>query len=181
MAHAGLTLENPVTGERIVFRKTGEDRLVLDHFLKPHTGTFAEHVQLNQEERFTILRGKGVYLLDGIQRAAQAGERFRVPPGIPHRNPWNDSNAELVFRHETFPNLGSEIFFESIFSLAQAGKADRKGEVSALQVIVIGAGLQSQTYVTGLPITVQKALLPLLAAFGRRLGYPASYSMERSQ
>jgi mannose-6-phosphate isomerase-like protein (cupin superfamily) len=181
MAVPGQALENPITGERIVFRETGAERLVIDHSLKPHTSTFAEHIQLNQEERFTILSGTGTYRLNGLDRTARAGEVIVVPPGTPHRNPWNEGDEELLFRHETSPNLGSEIFFESLFSLARDGRTDKKGDVSALQVIVIGAGLKSQTYTTGIPVSIQRLMIPVLAALGRWLGYPARYPLERSE
>lgn len=185
MASPGQTLENPITGERIVFCQTAHEtdgrRLVIDHFLRPHTGTFPEHVQLNQEERFTILSGTATYRLNGVQNTAHAGEVIVVPYGAPHRNPWNESDQELVFRHETSPDLGSEVFFESLFSLAQDGKTNRTGEVSALQIIVIGAGLESQTYVTGIPISIQKVMNPLLAMIGRWLGYPTHYSLAKAK
>jgi mannose-6-phosphate isomerase-like protein (cupin superfamily) len=179
MATPGQTLQNPVTGERIVFRQTAHEtggrKVVIDHFLPPHTGTFAEHVQLNQEERFEILSGTATYRLNGVQSTALAGEVILVPAGMSHRNPWNESDRDLVFRHETIPDLGSEIFFESIFRLAQDGKTNHKGEVYPLQILVIGSGLESQTYVTHIPIAIQRVLIPLLGTIGRWLGYPPRY------
>jgi mannose-6-phosphate isomerase-like protein (cupin superfamily) len=181
---AEVPLENPVTGERILFRErayeTGGRRVVIDHFLKPHTGTFAEHVQLNQDERFEILSGTATYRLNGVQSTAQPGEVILVPRGTPHQNPWNESDQDLVFRHETSPDFGSEIFFESLFSLAQVGKTDRKGEVSLMQLMTIGAGLESQTYVTDIPISVQRLMIPVLGTIGRWLGYPTRYSLEKA-
>lgn len=184
MATPGQTLLNPITGERIVFRETAHEtggrKLVIDHFLPPHTDTFAEHVQLNQEERFEILSGTATYSLKGVRGKASLGEMIVVPYGAPHRNAWNESDQELMFRHETRPDLGSEVFFESLFSLAQAGRTNRKGEVSPLQILVIGAGLESQTYVTSIPIAIQRVMIPLLGAIGRWLGYPAHYSLPRA-
>jgi mannose-6-phosphate isomerase-like protein (cupin superfamily) len=183
MATAGQTLENPITGERIVFRQTSHEtagrRVVIDHFLKPHTDTFAEHVQLNQEERFEILSGTATYRLNGTQRTAHAGEVILIPYGTPHRNPWNESEQELVFRHTTSPDLGSEIFFESLFSLAQDGKANGKGEVSPLQLFAIGASLESQTYVTSIPISIQRVMIPVLGTIAGWMGYPRHYSLAK--
>jgi quercetin dioxygenase-like cupin family protein len=185
MAIPGQVLENPITGERIMFRKTAQatrgDKLIIDHFLKPHTSTFPEHVQLNQEERFEILHGVATYSLNGIYDTAHAGKVIIVPPSTPHRNPWNESDYDMAFRHETSPDLGSEVFFETLFSLAQDGKTNHKGEVSALQILVIGAGLETQTFVTGIPIFVQRVMNPILAAIGRWLGYPARYSLGKDR
>jgi quercetin dioxygenase-like cupin family protein len=183
MATSGQVLENPITGERIIFRQTAQEtggkKLVIDHFLRPHTSTFPEHVQLNQEERFEILSGLAAYSLNRAHITARAGEVIIVPSGTPHGNPWNESDQEMSFRHETSPDYGSEVFFESIFSLAQDGKTNRNGEVNALQIIVIGGGLKSQTYLTAIPLIVQKVIIPILAAIGRGLGYPVRYSLRR--
>jgi mannose-6-phosphate isomerase-like protein (cupin superfamily) len=179
MATAGQWIENPITGERIEFLQTAQESggacVVLDHFLKPHTSTFPEHVQLNQEERFEIISGIASYSINGVKRQAHAGEVIVVPPGTRHMNPWNESDSALHFRHTTRPDLGSERFFETIFSLARDGKTNAKGEVNTLQVIVIGAALTSQTYQTGIPISVQRVLIRVLAVIGRWLGYRAHY------
>jgi mannose-6-phosphate isomerase-like protein (cupin superfamily) len=184
MATPGQTLVNPITGERIVFRETAYEtsgrKLVIDHFLPPHTDTFAEHVQLNQEERFEILSGTATYRLNGVRASARLGEVIVVPDGTPHQNPWNDGDQEMVFRHETRPDCGSEVFFESLFSLAEAGRTNHKGEVSPLQILVIGAGLESQTYATSIPIAIQRVMIPLLGAIGRWLGYPTHYALPRA-
>ena len=179
-----LTLENPITGERVIFRQRAHEtdgaRVVIDHHLKPHTGTFPEHIQLNQDERFEILSGTATISLNGVQKTAQAGDVILAPRGTPHRNPWNESNLDMAFRHETSPDFGSDVYFESLFSLAQAGKINRKGEVNALQIIVIGAGLKSQTYLTAFPIIAQKIINRILAAIGRLLGYPSRYSLSKA-
>jgi mannose-6-phosphate isomerase-like protein (cupin superfamily) len=179
MATAGQCLENPITGERIVFLQTAQEsegaRVVIDHFLRPHTPTFSEHVQLNQEERFEIISGSASYRINGVKRQAHAGEIIIVPPGTPHMNPWNESDTDLHFRHTTSPDLGSERFFETLFSLARDGKTNARGEVNLLQVIVIGDALASQTYRTGIPMSVQRVLIRVLAVIGRWLGYRAHY------
>jgi short-subunit dehydrogenase/quercetin dioxygenase-like cupin family protein len=175
----GQSFENPITGERIVFRTTAREtngaRVVIDHYLKPHTDTFPEHVQLNQQERFEIISGTACFSINGVKRYARPGDLILVPPGTRHRNPWNESDSGLHFRHETSPDLGSEQFFATLFRLAQEGKTNRKGEVSLLRLAVIGDALASETYVTFAPIWLQQMLVPLLAAIGRRLGYRAHY------
>jgi mannose-6-phosphate isomerase-like protein (cupin superfamily) len=179
MATPGQWLENPFTGERIVFIETAQEtkgtRVVIDHFLPPHTDTFPEHLQLNQEERFEIIAGSASYSIGRVQHQASAGDVIVVPAGTPHRNPWNSSAAALHFRHQTTPDLGSEQFFETIFSLARDGKTNRKGEVPLLHLMVIGDALASKTYQTGIPISVQRVAIRILAALGRRLGYRPHY------
>ena len=61
MIQAGDVIENPVTGERLVFlktsRETNGEAVVLEAFVKPNGFVAAAHVHPNQEERFLILRG----------------------------------------------------------------------------------------------------------------------------
>jgi len=55
---AGDTIENPVTGERIVFHKTSRDTggeaVVIECFVRPHGFVAAAHVHPSQEERFQM-------------------------------------------------------------------------------------------------------------------------------
>ena len=54
--HPGDVIENPVTGERLVFRKTSRETngeaVVLETFVKPSGFVAAAHVHPFQEERF---------------------------------------------------------------------------------------------------------------------------------
>ena len=61
MFRAGDTIENPVTGERIVFAKTSRETngevVVVETFVQPGGFVAAAHVHPGQEERFHVLRG----------------------------------------------------------------------------------------------------------------------------
>jgi hypothetical protein len=181
MANKGQSLNNPCTGERIVFQQTEKDTggtlVEFDHYMQPRTTpTFAEHVQLNQEERFEIVSGAARYRLNGAELQAQAGETVIVPPGAFHINCWNAGPAELQLRHSFRPALGSDFFFETMFTLAQAGKTNAKGEVNLFHLAVIGSEIESQTYTAGIPIPLQRVGLSILATLGRWLGYRAPRS-----
>ena len=58
MAYAGQVLKNPISGERIVFRKTAADTagelLAFELFLSPDGHVPGAHVHLEQEERFEV-------------------------------------------------------------------------------------------------------------------------------
>jgi hypothetical protein len=177
LAYVGQTLNNPYTGERILFEQTGRELVSFEHFMSPRTKpTFPEHVQLNQEERFEILAGSACYRLDGIERQAHVGETVVVPPKVVHINCWNRSPDELRMRHSFRPGLGSDIFFETMFSLAMNGQTNARGEVNLLQLAVIGNAIESQTFNASLPISLQRIALPVVAMIGRLLGYRAQYS-----
>ena len=61
MIRAGDTLENPITGERIVFRQTSRETngeaVVIETYVQPDGFVAAAHVHPSQEERFEVLRG----------------------------------------------------------------------------------------------------------------------------
>jgi len=181
MPYAGQTLNNPFTGERIIFEQTEQDTggalIAFEHFMLPRTTpTFPEHVQLNQEERFEIISGTARYRLAGVEGQARAGETVIVPPGAIHINCWNEGPEALKMRHSFRPGGGADIFFETIFTLAMNGKTNARGEVNLLQLAVIGNEINSQTFNAGIPISLQRLALPVLAMIGRLLGYRARSS-----
>jgi hypothetical protein len=180
MAQPGQAIENPRTGERIIFRVTqrasGGALVEFDHFLPPGPSTFAEHVQLNQEERFEIISGAARYRLSGAEGQAGPGEVVVVPPGAYHLNCWSAGPDELHLRHSFRPALNNEDFFETLFALARLGKTGPRGEVNLLQLAVIGRQIKSETFAAGLPVAVQRLGLPVLASLGRLLGYRARYT-----
>jgi len=183
MAYAGQTLNNPFTGERIIFEQTEQDTdralVAFEHFMLPRTTpTFPEHVQLNQEERFEIISGTARYRLAGVEGQAHTGETVIVPPGAIHINCWNEGPEALKMRHSFRPGGGADIFFETIFTLAMNGKTNARGEVNLLQLAVIGNEIKSQTFNAGIPISLQRLALPVLAMIGRLLGYRARSSSE---
>src|SRR3990172_7452383 len=88
MAHAGDTIENPATGERIVFRRTAADTggelLLFDLFLKPHGFIPVEHLHARQEERVEVVAGSLRYRLGGRGESLATPESAGPPPGLPH-------------------------------------------------------------------------------------------------
>jgi hypothetical protein len=179
MAQPGQIIHNPRTGERIVFRhtqrETGGAYVEFDHFLPPGPSAFAEHVQLNQEERFDIVAGLARYRLNGAERQAGPSEAVVIPPGAYHLNCWAAGPETLQLRHSFRPALDNEDFFETLFALARLGKTDPRGGVNLLQLAVIGSEIESQTFSAGIPVSLQRLGLRVLASLGRRLGYQARY------
>ncbi len=184
MPYTAQTLNNPYTGERIIFEQTEQDTggvlVAFEHFMSPRpTPTFPEHVQLKQEERFEILAGSARYRLNGVDGEAHTGETVIIPARAIHINCWNAGLEELQMRHSFRPGLGADIFFETLFTLALNGKTNAKGELNLLQLAVIGNEIESQTFNAGIPIPLQRLALPVLAMIGRLFGYRARYSFVR--
>jgi quercetin dioxygenase-like cupin family protein len=132
MIRAGDSIENAVTGERIVFRQTsretGGEAVVIDTYVQPNGCVAAAHVHPSQEERFEVLRGTVGFRIGREKLVAGPGQRLTVPAGTPHRF-WNAGNTEAHFVCEIRPALQFESLIETMFTLAAEGKTNRGSPV----------------------------------------------------
>ncbi len=187
MAVAGQSIENPVTGQRILFltsaRENGGTRWEVEWFIQPHRGRFPPaHMHPAFPERFEILAGSARYRVGRQEYAVRAGEVITLPAGIGHLHPWSVSDQELHMR-QTFrlpqANLqglqATEGFFETLFGLARDGKVGRNGLPNLLQFLVLAHSGSPLTYAPDIPIQVQEISVGAMAALGRLLGYRARY------
>ena len=174
MARQGDTLENPVAGERIVFRRTAADSggavLSFDYFLPAGGSVPLAHVHPRQEERFEVVSGRARIRVGRRLRGASAGESVVVPRGSVHRL-WNDGEDELHVLVEFRPALRTEEGFEQLFGLARDGKLSRRGFPHPLQIAVMAKEYRDEAQFPLLPTVVQRALIAPLAAIGARRGY----------
>jgi mannose-6-phosphate isomerase-like protein (cupin superfamily) len=178
MVQAGDTIENPVTGERIVFRKTsretGGQAVVIECFVKPDGAVAAAHVHPSQEERFEVLSGSAGFRLGREKVTAGPGERITVPAGTAHKF-WNAGEDELHFVCEVRPALQFEQLVETMFALAADGKTNRKGMPNPLRLAVIARAHFDTVRLPFPPAWMQRAGLALGAPLGRLLGFRATY------
>jgi mannose-6-phosphate isomerase-like protein (cupin superfamily) len=181
LARSGDVIENPVSGERIVFRKTASETngelLQFDYFLKPNSkGTASlRHKHPKLEERFDVAAGTMCYILgDTKTKSAPSGGRVVVPTGTPHAL-WNEEDGELQVTTECRPALNIERFFEVMYGLARDGKTNKSGIPGLLQTAVIFREFKSEV-AAGTPATkVFAALSVVLAPIGRLRGYKGWY------
>jgi len=178
MIRAGDTIENPITGERLVFRKTsretGGQAVVVETFVQPNGFVAAAHVHPSQEERFEILRGSVGFKIGRKKLVAGPGQRLTVPAGTPHKF-WNAGDDEAHFVCEVRPALQFESLLETMFALAVNGKTNRKGMPNPLRLAVIANAHFDTVQLPFPPALVQKVGLLLGAPVGRLLGYGATY------
>lgn len=176
MALRGDALENPVTGERLVFRRTAADSggsvLAFDYFLAAGGSVPLAHVHPRQEERFAIVSGRARIRVGSRRRRASAEESVVVPRGTVHRL-WNDGEDELHVLVEFRPALRTEEGFEQLFGLGRDGKLSRGGFPHPLQIVVMAKEYRDEAQFPLVPALVQRALIAPLAAIGARLGYRA--------
>lgn len=178
MARAGDTIENPVSGERITWRRTTAETngalLQWEHALRPGARVPNDHVHLRQEERFEVIAGTARVRVGNEVRELSAGESVVIPGGTPH-GLYNETSEEVRVQAELRPAMNTELFFETSYGLARDGKVDRRGVPGILHLAVILRDLGEEHYMPGMPIALQRAALVALAPLGRLLSYRARY------
>jgi mannose-6-phosphate isomerase-like protein (cupin superfamily) len=179
MIRAGDTIENPVTGERLVFHRTsaetGGEAVVVECILQPNAAVAAAHVHPFQEERFEVLRGTVGFKVGRDKTLAGPGRRLTVPAGHAHKF-WNAGEEEASFVCEIRPALQFEQLIETMFALAADGKTNRKGMPNPLRLAVIANEHFDTVRLPFPPAWMQKTGLVLGAPFGRLLGYRPVYT-----
>ena len=179
MIRTGDTIENPVTGERIIFRQTSRDTkgeaVVIEAFVQPDGAVAAAHVHPSQEERFEVLHGSVGFKVGGKKLVAGPGERLTIPAGLTHKF-WNAGDDEAHFVCEVRPALQFERLLETMFALAADGKTNRKGMPNPLRLAVIAHAHFDTVRLPFPPAWMQQLGLALGAPLGRILGYEATYT-----
>jgi quercetin dioxygenase-like cupin family protein len=183
MAKAGEMIEHPVTGERVIFRKTAQDThgelLQAELIVNPHGFVAAEHIHPLQEERFEVSSGSVRLRMNDIEKEIQKGENMVVPSRTPHLW-WNDGEQEARVLVEVRPALRIEEFFETFFGLAQAGKVNQKtGLPNPFVMALIMREFEDEIYLAQPPLPVQRVLFSVLGAIGRMCGYRGRYAYPR--
>jgi quercetin dioxygenase-like cupin family protein len=183
MISRGDMIENPATGEILVFhetsRDTGGQRVMVETIVQPRGFVAAAHVHPHQTERFEIVAGTVGFDVDGERLHGEAGDVLSVAPGQAHRF-WNEGDDEARFLCEVQPALQFESLIETMFGLAADGKTNRKGMPNPLRLAVIARAHFDTVRLPRLPAWVQRAGLAMGAALGRLAGYRPTYESARS-
>jgi quercetin dioxygenase-like cupin family protein len=183
MIRPGDRLENPVTGEVLIFHRTSEETggesVLIETIVHPDGFVAAAHVHPYQTERFEVLKGLLGLRLDNTELLAKPGDVALVPPGTPHRF-WNAGKGEARFLCEVRPALQFESLIETMFTLAAEGKTNRKGMPNPFRLAVIANAHFDTVRLPFPPAAVQRAGLALGSPVGKLLGYPETVTRETS-
>lgn len=178
MAIRGQILDNPVTGERIVFRATAADTggevLAFDLILAPGGHVPAPHVHPEQEERFEVKKGRMQFWL-GLKRViAGPGQIVVVPPGAVHFFA-NAGKETAQVRVEVRPALRMEQLLEVSTALAQEGRTVLGGIPKPLDMALFLREFERETRIPFIPPQAVQALTAPLAALARFHGLDRRY------
>ena len=151
--------------------------MVIETYVQPNGFVAAAHVHPSQEERFEVLRGSVGFRIGREKLVAGPGKRLTVPAGTPHKF-WNAGDEVAHFVCEVRPALQFEALIETMFSLAAAGKTNRKGMPNPLRLAVIATTYFDTVRLPFPPALLQRMALALEAPAGRLFGYEAAYTAE---
>jgi quercetin dioxygenase-like cupin family protein len=172
--HTGDALENPITGEILIFRRTSADTdgesVLVETIVRPDGFVAAAHVHPLQSERFEVLEGIIGLRIGPKTMTAKAGDVMLVPPGTPHRF-WNACAEEARFLCEVRPALAFESLIETMFTLAADGRTNKRGLPNPLHLAVIAREHFDTVRLPFPPAWIQRATLALGAPLGRAVGY----------
>ena len=137
MAYAGQVIDNPVSGEQIVFNKTAADTggeyLEIELRLAADGRVPGMHVHPGQEERFEVLEGRMRFRMGLKTIEAGPGDVVTVPSGKAHKFS-NVGLTRAVARVTVTPALDMERLFETTAALAHEGRVRSSGMPKALDL-----------------------------------------------
>lgn len=177
MDYSGMEIVNPLTGQRIAFRRTGAETggaySEMDMAYQPGAWVDAEHLHPVQEERFEVLAGTLRFIVDGREQVAGPGAVLTVPPRTRHT--FSNIGADVARVRVTYrPALQNEAFFVSYFALAHAGQLDPKRHMPGLlQLAVLLRAFRAELRPMAVPPWLDLLLLRPLAIVAGLLGYSA--------
>jgi quercetin dioxygenase-like cupin family protein len=178
MAHAGLILDNPVSGERLEFRRTAADTngelLEFDLTLAADGHVPGAHVHPEQEERFVVHSGRVRFRLGARKIVAGPGDVVVVPAGKVHAFK-NVGGEEAKVRVQVSPALDMERLFEATVALAAEGATNRKGMPKPLHLALFVRRFRREVRAPFPPAPIVAALLAPLAWIGTRRGHAERY------
>jgi quercetin dioxygenase-like cupin family protein len=178
MFHAGDQIDNPVTGERLIFHETAAEtngeRSVFETVVQPGGFVAAAHLHPYQTETFEVIAGT-LGMSRGKEKAElKAGEKVIVESGTPHKF-WNAGEDEVRFKCTVTPALQFERLIATMYSLAAAGKTNKKGMPNPLRLAVIANHHFDDVRLPKIPHWMQKMGLLLGAPVGKVLGYGPTF------
>jgi quercetin dioxygenase-like cupin family protein len=182
MAHAGQTIENRISGERITFRKTAADTggelLEIDLELAPDGHVPGKHVHPAQEERFEVLSGTMKFKKGRETVVAEAGDVVTVPAGVAHKFE-NGGDETALVRVQVRPALKMEQLFETAVALADEGRTTSKGMPKPLDLALFVREYADEVQGAFPPAWVQRATMAPLAWIARKRGRGLRYAPSR--
>ncbi len=155
----GSVLSAP--GKDLTFLAAPSGRLRFREDVRPDAAPVPLHVHLRQTERFHVIEGQLLLILDGRTQTLHPGESVEVPPGRMHSYaPAGD--ASVVIEVELWPDRQDHQFFETIYGLTREGRLPPRGPREALALLALCH--RHGFFIAGPPRAVIRPVAALAAA-----------------
>lgn len=173
-------IENPFSGERMTFLTTGEEtggEFARVRVELPAGGSGPPlHYHLTFTETFEVMEGTLDMYVGGRKhhRMLKSGDSAHAPVKVPHTF-WNSSEEPVVFEAEMRPAQPFENTIRTAFGMARDGKTNKKGVPTNIWELALVYEI-SGSYMTGMPLFLQRRIFGILARIARRMGYDPEFS-----
>lgn len=171
-------IENPVTGEQIVFDETAstDERLVWDEMRPGNVEPPPVHYHPRTEEQFEVTEGLLVVEIRGERHLVEASEEIVVPPATPHVSYTEADFAE--FRREVTPPGQWREALTARFAAVHA-VGEFSGVTGLLQTVLLIREYPDVVVPEQPPRSVQCLLFPVLAVVARTFGLKPRHPYPR--
>jgi quercetin dioxygenase-like cupin family protein len=171
MAHAGDVIENPLTGQRLIFLVTSADSdgelFAAEGIFPPGGFAGVAHIHPHQDEHFEVLAGHAVFDIDGARHVLGANDTIDALRGTKHTFA-NAGEDEMRVRFEFRPALAStDRFYELYFAFAQQGRVNSKAMPDLLDIATVWPVTSKHAVLATPPPVIQHALFRVLAPIAR--------------
>jgi quercetin dioxygenase-like cupin family protein len=164
-------IDDPRSGQRVVFRRTDGDALEVDLFVR--RGAFVrEHLHPAQEETFAGVAGTFVLEVGGEQRTIRPGEAIVIPARTPHGFEPAAEDAQLLVTVRPAFELGG--YFRDYLTLSRDGllRIPERGLPRPLLLFaVLMDRYRREMAVPKVPIWLQRPVWRAIGALGRLRGH----------
>ena len=181
---ASRVIENPLSGEQIVIRRTSAqtDGAVLDWelTLAPGGKVPSSHAHPGEEEVFTILEGTMRFRIGWRRRTATGGDVVRIPAGTVHHFA-NAGRGPARVAVESRPALAMEELLETAAALAQEQHSAGRALPRPLELALFMADFEREVRAPFVPARLMRPAMRRLAGFARRHGLDTRYQLLRTR
>ncbi len=176
---AGRVLENPILRDKITFLKTavetGGEYLLFRVELAPGGGVIS-HYHTTFTERFECVSGELHIAVGGTHGVFGPGQVADVPLRTVHRF-HNPTDQTATFTTEVRPARQFEKNLKISYGLARDGKTNAQGLPKNLLHLAVIFQF-AETYLPGIPASVQKLPFGVLGLVARLLGVDAALAKQ---
>ena len=171
MIAPGTAWRNPRTGASVTVLEHTPEQAVIERRMRPRTGRTDAHVHRDFEQWWEAVEGELTCAVDGAERRVGPGERVVVSRDTAHRDPYNETDQDVVFRLAVRPATPfAEVFVRTLGDLMERDALNDQGEFTPLQLFGVLRAGRADSWLAGLPVWVQRPVVAAGAALGRVRG-----------